>query len=423
MLRLKSVCLLALIVLAAPLWAGPNSAQLDEQIAALQQQIKLLKENEKVIDDLKKQVDELVAEKNKREQDAELKKLMQDAQQLASQQKESASIGRKFLGGERQQSQLNPEISMTGDFFGTLNSEPEALNHFALREAEFHIISPLDPFTRGKFFLGVPGDGSLEVGEAYMEWLNLPLHANLKIGKFHHQFGVLNRWHEHALPQFDRPRVLNNLFGGDALCGMGLAANFLLPSILAQVNELDVELTTGGDGHSFDASPDNPIVVAHMKNYYDVSRNAYIEWGLSGAFGANDAAKNYYTTLGAFDLTYRWVPVGREHYRTVEFRNEFFYSRRQTEAGNLNRKGFYSYVTNRLGYRSWVGLRLGYSELPLSLEKETEWDISPYFDFWQSEFVMLRLQYSYTRYSVREDGHAVYLQTVWAMGPHKHEAY
>ncbi len=422
MRKIIFVCLFALI-LAAPLWAEPNSARLDEQIVNLQRQIELLKENQKLVNDLQKQVEELVAEKKERQQQTELQKLLQEAQQLGSQKNESATVARKFLGGERQQPQLNPEISMTGNFYGTLNSEAGARNHFALREAEFHIISPLDPFTRGKFFLGVPGDGALEVGEAYMEWLNLPLKANLKIGKFHNQFGILNRWHEHGLPQFDRPRVLDNLFGGDALAGMGLAANFLLPSILAQVNELDIELTTGGDGTSFDASIDNPILVAHLKNYYDISRNAYIEWGLSGAYGKNDAAKNYYTTLGAVDLTYRWVPIGREHYRTVEFRNEFFYSRRQTEAGDLNRKGFYSYVTNRLGYRSWVGFRVGYSELPLSLEKKTEWDVSPYFDFWQSEFVMLRLQYSYTRYSYREDGHAVYVQTVWAMGPHKHEAY
>ena len=77
-------------------------------------------------------------------------------------------------------------------------------------------IAPLDPFTRGKGFISATPQG-ISVDEAYLEWINLPLNANLKVGVFNADFGFYNRYHDHALPQFDRPRVLINLFGTGGL--------------------------------------------------------------------------------------------------------------------------------------------------------------------------------------------------------------
>ena len=384
---------------------------------------------------LKQQVEILKAEKEKDVAASELEKLLQEAGTMAQEEKKDDNLlARVFRGGQRQLQALNPNISLTGDFVGSMTSGKGALltepsvftdgrNRFTLREAEFHIIAPLDPFTRGKFFMGVPGDGSLEIEEAYMEWLNLPANINLKIGKFLHQFGILNRWHTHGLPQIDRPRALTNLFGMDGLAGTGLAANILLPPLWAHVNSLDLEISTGGDGICFSEKGNNVLLVGHLKNYYDLNRNTYIEVGLSGAQGFNDDALKYQTQLAGLDLSYKWVPIGREHYRTFECRNELIVSRMETTQGNRDRLSYYSYISNRLGMRYWVGLRYSYSELPWDAAKKTEWDLSPTLDFWQSEFVMLRLQYSYTQRSYTENDHSIMLQTVWSMGPHKHEAY
>ena len=384
---------------------------------------------------LKKQVEILKAEKEKEAAVSELEELLQDAGAMAQEKKKDENLTtRVFRGGQRQLQALNPNISLTGDFVGSITSGNSSLliepseftdgrNRFTMREAEFHIIAPLDPFTRGKFFMGVPGDGSLEIEEAYMEWLNLPANINLKIGKFLHQFGILNRWHTHGLPQIDRPSALTNLFGMDGLAGTGLSANILLPPLLAHVNSLDLEISTGGDGICFSDTGNNILLVGHLKNYYDVNRNSYIEIGLSGAQGFNDNALKYQTQLAGLDLAYKWVPIGREHYRAIECRNEIIFSRMETVQGNRDRLNLYSYISNRLGMRYWVGLRYSYSELPWDAAKKTEWDLSPTLDFWQSEFVMLRLQYSYTQRSYAENDYSIMLQTVWSMGPHKHEAY
>ena len=401
---------------------------------------------EKKIEELEARIKDIEEEKAKEESASELEKLLQEAQSLKSKKKEKTSINRVFKGSERFQPQMNPEISLTGDFYGSYTSSGEAAvidpgaftdgrNQFFLREAEFHIIAPLDPFTRGKFFLGIPGAGeeslSDMIGEAYMEWLNFPGNMNLKVGFFNTQFGILNRWHDHGLPQVDRPSALNNLFDGESLSGVGLSGNFLLPKLWAHVNELDIEVISGGDGFCFDSSHDNIMGVAHLKNYYDLTRNTYLEVGFSGAYGYNNKDSKLATTLAGVDLTCKWVPAGRSHYRTTEFRNELYFSRREGVQDNNNYFGFYSYVNNRMSARTWIGLRYSFSGMPagpdsknyIILDDENEWDISPTLDFWQSEFVMLRLQYSYTKRSYMDDDHSVFLQTVWSMGPHKHEAY
>ncbi len=393
----------------------------------------------KKLKDLDSRISAIEKARKEEKEKAEMEALLNAASDLSrTKKKEEATISRVFRGGQRQLQALNPNISMTGDFFGSVSSGKsdvivndgdftDGRNMFYMREAEFHIIAPLDPFTRGKFFLGIPGVGeyplSFMIGEAYMEWLNLPANMNLKIGLFNTQFGILNRWHDHGLPQVDRPRVLTNLFSKNNFAGIGVGANFLLPRLWAHVNELDIEIVTGGDGVSFDDANDNVIFVTHLKNYYDLSRDAYIEIGFSGANGYNDKKAGYRTTLVGLDITYKWAPVDRAHYRTVEFRNEFFYSHRNRKDGAIDRFGFYSYISNKLGRRFWIGIRAGYSELPTVVNKEYEWDITPYVDFWQSEFVMMRFQYSYTYRSYEENDHTFFIQTVWSMGPHKHEAY
>jgi hypothetical protein len=400
--------------------------------------VNTINEYEKKISDLELRIKEIEEARAKEEGASELEKLLQEAQNLKGRKQKQEPTIKVFKGTERHQPQLNPEISLTGDFFFNYSSSDapyitdpgdytDGRNQFYLRDLGFHFVSPLDPFTRGKFFLGLPGSGdnplSDMVDEAYMEWLNLPLGLNLKIGQYFNQFGILNRYHDHGLPQVDRPSVLTRLFGNGNLGGFGLSGNFLLPSLWAHVNELNVEIATSGDGFSYDDSYDNVFGVVHLKNYYDLTQNTYFELGLSGAHGYNDKDNEYISTLAALDFTYKWVPAGRSHYRTTEISGEFIFSHREVVGNDLDRYGFYTYIRNKMGARSLVGLRYGFTQLPFVGEEQTEWDITPTLEVWQSEFVKMRLEYSYTERSYGENDHTVFVHTVWSMGPHKHEAY
>lgn len=393
------------------------------------------KRQEKRIDELERIVQELKAEIEKDEQENEIQKLREEASRLAAQKKvDQASLEeRQFYSGIRQQSAMNPNISVGGDYYFAYGSSESEYNRerseinwgtgrFFLREMELSFEAALDPFARGKVFLGFGEEGA-DACEAYMQLLNLPLNMNLKLGKYKMQFGSLNRWHCHALPQFDRPLVMANFFSNETLKGIGAGANILLPSMTAHVNELDLEIATAGADRSFTSDGShNFVYVSHFKNYWDLNRSTFVEFGLSGAMGHNDPDEMYRTVIGGVDLRLQWSPPDRSKYRGIEWWTEALYSSRDAAEGTIDTWGMFSFVQCRLGARWLVGGRFDYSELPHDNSLK-EYGGAVNLDFWQSEFVVFRVQYTHIDRNFDEDDSRVIVQTIWAMGPHKHEAY
>jgi len=333
----------------------------------------------------------------------------------------------QFRGGQRQMSMLNPEISVTGDFLGAwhrgASGDLRSEQGFFLRAVELNIVAPLDPFTRGRFFLEVDGDGTFIVDEAYMEWLGLPGGLTMKTGIFRAQFGQLNRWHEHALPQIDRPLVLDHYFGEDPLGGPGVGGNWMFLSPLAHVHEFTLEYFSQGEGTSFVGEPGrHGVTGARLLNYYDLSMSTYVEMGVSAADGRIGPDGAFRNTLTAMDLNFKWAPPGRAGYRTVEARAELFSGRRDSPTGLLRSLGGYAYMQGKLGARWWVGVRADHVQDPVAPDDKT-WATALDFTFWQSEFVFYRLQVANIGRNFDTDYHRLMLQACWSMGPHKHEAY
>ncbi|MBU8920487.1 MAG: DUF4355 domain-containing protein [Bacteroidales bacterium] len=396
---------------------------------------RLLKEQGHRIETLEKIIEELQARIDRKEKDNELEDLLAEARRMAEQKNKSTEQGekRKFYSGLRQHSALNPNISVGSDYYFSYGSSRTEYNkalsdnswgtgQLFIREIEIAAEASLDPYSRAKVFLGFGPEG-VGVEEGYMEWLNWPLNMNLKLGKYKSQFGVMNRYHLHALPQFDLPLVMSNFFGNESLKGVGVAANFLLPSLTAHVNELDLQVISGGEGPSFTGDGNHNIVfVSHLKNYWDINRAAYIELGLSGATGYNDAEESSRTILGGIDLRLKWSPPGRSKYRGFEWWSEAVFSRYELQDENIDSWGIFSSLQYRLGARWLCSGRFDYSQLPGDGWRE-EYGGTACIDFWQSEFVFLRLQYSYIDRNFDEDDNRVILQVSWAMGPHKHESY
>ena len=422
------------------------SADLNElrmQLEGLKTEHELkLQELEKLIVDIKTKIEA-------KEQEDELQKLLEEAMQLTTVEKtEEQGVGHRFTSGLRQQQRLNPNISVSGDFFCGVSSSKESSvdemsnisygnNGFYFRELQVTLVAPLDPFTRGKTFISFlqneENKFELDVEEAYMEWLNLPGRMNLKVGIFNTEYGFLNRYHDHALPQFDRPKVLVDMFSNAPVGGFGFAGNFLMnPLFGSNSSTFDFSVIQGGGGHSFtDQGKYRLLYVGNMTNFYELTRDTYIEWRMGGVVGHNDLTEKYLSYVGNLAFAVKWVPVGRSKYRTIDWKTEFLLGRRNMPGGQIYSKGFYSSLQNKLNARWWISGRIGYSEMPYDNE-QYEWDFTGCADFWQSEFVFFRLQY---QYSLREftnvincpgpypNDHSFIFHVCWAMGPHKHEAY
>jgi len=114
---------------------------------------------------------------------------------------------RRFSGRERNQAQLNPEIGATGDVRAYATTRGVQQENFDAREFEVGFQSALDPYSHTKIFLSFES-GGISVEEGYAYWIGLPGHLRVDLGKYRQQFGELNRWHLHAVPELEYPLAI-----------------------------------------------------------------------------------------------------------------------------------------------------------------------------------------------------------------------
>jgi len=202
----------------------------------------------------------------------------------------------------------------------------------------------------------------------------------------------------------------------------------------------------------------NPSLLFHYKNYRDLSRDTYLEFGLTGLFGWNDewnvlkggTLENEHDTLGTqvfgADLSLLWEPADQALYRNVEWRSEVYFLNRDILApdnsgrDNLNAWGAYSYVQSKIARNLDIGVRADYyqpdskdyantagaSLVPLAYTSKNaeRWQVCPYITWWQSEWVKLRCEYDYAfGHGTEDTEHVLWLQAIFSAGPHKHERY
>ena len=222
-----------------------------------------------------------------------------------------------------------------------------------------------------------------------------------------------------------------------------------------QVTNAENESLFGGD------TLGNPSLLLHYKNYRDLSRDTYLEFGLTGLFGWNDewqmdavAPGNVekHDTLGTqvfgADLSILWEPADQALYRNVEWRSEVYFLNQDILApddsgrDNLNAWGAYSYLQSKVARNLDIGIRADYfkpdsknyinfetneaSLVPLAYTAKNaeRWQICPYVTWWQSEWVKFRCEYDYA-FGRGTEGteHVLWLQAIFSAGPHKHERY
>jgi len=332
----------------------------------------------------------------------------------------------RFQSQTRNLNQLNPEISVTGDvsaIFADRTGDPD-VNRFSFNEFEASFQAALDPYSGAKFFV-VQEDGEFKVEEAYVDYNTLPAGLGVKAGQMRLDWGKLNRWHQHSLPQADRPSVHLAMWGEEGLTGLGASLSWMPPAFFGDYNEVIVQVANDENDVAFSGRWfDQPIFLNHETNYFDIADATYFEVGLSASTGTNVLEGEFRTQVYGTDWNFNWAPPATALYRGFELRGEFLWQRRETGRGIFNSWGTYTYGLYKLSRRSFVGMRGDYTQLPEE-PGASLWGASPYFEWWQSEWARFRLQYTYgsRQLWVAEPEHRFYLQLTWGIGPHKHEKY
>ncbi len=369
----------------------------------------------------------------------ELNEILQEAE-TASAKKEETKKSKIFKSGQRSLQAINPEISVTGDAFGEFKFKGKPLENSAgayFRVLGLHIQSNLDPFSLATVAIEVTPE-EVELGEAYLTWTNFLPSISLTSGKFRQQFGVLNRWHKHSLDQFDFPLPIKTIFGGDGLNQIGFSFNWLMPSIIGDANNLVVEITNAQNRNLFAGETFSfPSTLLHFKNYWDLSRDTYLELGFTGMFGKNRILtvtindnliyeNSFNTWVGGADLTVFWEPVNKALYKSLLWRSEIFYANKElSENSKIKTFGGYTYLEYKFAEQWQIGTRFDYSQpFKLSNSSQYMYQLIPYVTWWQSHWVKIRLQYNYLDGNIlSESSGTLRLQMVWAIGPHKHDRY
>lgn len=389
------------------------------------------------INDLEKRLKKLEMKSD----ETELEKLLNQAESYTPKE-EKTEKDKIFNTGQRSLQAINPEISVTGDAYGQgilngdgFDEESRSGAHF--RVLGLHLQSNLDPFSFAKVAVEITPE-EVELGEAYATWTNVFPNISMTAGKFRQQFGVVNRWHKHSLDQFDFPLALTTIFGEDGLNQTGVSFDWLIPSLWANANTLTMQITNGQNGQLFSGEMFSfPSVLLHLKNYYDLNKNTYMELGLTGLVGRNnlrgykeDGMKilenSRQTVVGGVDLTVMWEPLNKAHYHSFLFRSELYVANKaDTSNTTIDAWGAYAYGEYKFNERLYAGLRFDYAVpfKPDNSGKEMT-QIVPYITWWQSHWFRMRLQYNYLDGNVfSEASRTLRLQLTWAMGPHKHERY
>jgi hypothetical protein len=414
---------LASAIAASPAAQGQVGAEAEPTVEALRREIDALRRDyaariaalEERLARLEGRTDETIPAA-----EADLAALRAAASDAAAAPAPELELPAEAIGGrERNLNRLNPELSATGILLGNSTSERE---EFDAQEFEVDLQASLDPFSRFRLTLAL-GEGEVEVEEGYVVYNSLPGGLELTAGKFRQRFGPLNRQHLHALPQSDYPLVYQLFFGEEGLAQTGLGLAWLLPRPWASANELILEVTDGENETAFAGeSFEDFSLLAHLKNFWDLSNAAYLEWGLSGISGKTATGGD--SRIWGTDLTFQWRPPARAKYRELTWRSELLRSERDDETGRRRRAdGIYTYLEGLVARNLSLGVRLDRVDDPLDPNRELR-AIAPYVTWWQSEFVRLRAEYSYVeeRPGAESDDRFT-LQLTWAAGPHKHETY
>ncbi len=386
------------------------------------------------IEDLQRQVDELTYALQTVQQQLETLRAQQERSELdqlrqaaAAEAATTAAPGAidtttDFVSGTRMQPQLNPEISLTGDLFFFAGDEVK--NQFSIGGWELAIASYLDPYSRVAAVFGWSEEEGFQLEEGYVNWLNLPGRTSLTLGKKRQQFGVLNRWHPHALDQVYYPWVIEESFGEEGLIGTGLSVDWLMPKLWADSNELTVEITNGSNDVAF-AGGDwtKPAVLAFLKSYWDLTSDSYLEVDLTGLHGYADPDGDRDHSFLAIDAVYNWYPAGRELYRDFTMRGMLVRSWLDLpDGGRRDAWGGYLYGQYKFSPHWVAGLRLDEVQ-DQRVAGHSYRGLSPYLTYWQSEYVRLRAEYSYLDDNTFGSDRRFTLQLTVAAGPHKHETY
>lgn len=328
---------------------------------------------------------------------------------------------------------LNPNVSLVATFVGAAGDDPNGpeadTEPFDLSEAELALQAAVDPYAKANVFIAFHDEES-DLEEAYVTWLKLPKGLQLKAGKFLAGLGKLNQIHAPETPFADRPLAAEIFLGEEGLHSTGVGLTYLFPTPFylqgtAEVSNIWPEAPAFGEedpatGEIEKGGHRDLGWLGRLETFFDLNDASNLMLGLSYARGVHDPEEGRLSAqLWNADVTYRWKRPARAIYRSLLWRTEALWSRREMPApmSGVTSWGGFSYLDWQFKRRWHAGARYDYSQFPDddSLH-ERGW--LGFLTFTPSEFSLLSLQGRSVRRADGHTDHTVFLKIQFNIGPH-----
>jgi hypothetical protein len=337
-----------------------------------------------------------------------------------------------ILNGSYTSHSLNPDLYQRSGFPLVGEGLP-ASKGISLGESEVSFASNIDEKFYGQLTMSIDGEDQLGIEEAFIDTTALPGGLNLRAGRFFSNIGYLNSHHAHTDKFFDRPLAyqafLGNQYGDDGVQLRWVAPTDLFMEVGAEVFR-GQNYPSGGAGH---AGAGVKTLFAHVGG--DVGNESSWLAGVSMLKSATEGAEDGFTgdnTLYIADATWKWAPEGNFKDGGVTLRGEYFLDDRNGEYIDPNdseldqawvgkRRGAYLEAVYRIN-RNWeTGYR--YDKLWADNSGPFASDFDPIrhslmLTWLNSEFSLLRLQYSHDQPNSADTDNALTLQYQVSLGAH-----
>jgi hypothetical protein len=339
---------------------------------------------------------------------------------------------------------------------------------FTVPNVELTLAGVVDPYIRGDanivLLIDESGETVIELEEAYLTTLDLPLNLQLKAGQFFTDVGRLNPTHPHTWDFVDQPVVNSRFFGADGLRSQGVQLSWLTPLPFFAELVLSAQNAHGETAVSFRNAPDETLAgrvlierdvqglddllyLARLRASFDPAEELAVVGGISALFGPNASGTDTHTRIYGADLYLKWRALDSDQgWPFVAWQTEALLRRYQAaevlgEAGGtiaaratLDDTGLYSQLVWGFA-RPWVaGVRyeraageeteFTTAEAPYASSSDPLRDsrqrYSGVLSYYPSEFSKLRAQYNYDRaeFLNERDAHSAFVQFEILFGAH-----
>jgi hypothetical protein len=324
----------------------------------------------------------------------------------------ASSAGGPLIAAPRTFQDMNPDLSVIVDVaLAAFSREPmqtgghdPRVNGFNLQQLEIALGAPVDPFWRFDSNL-VYAQNGVEIEEAYATSLAAPFDLQARIGQFLTRFGRVNATHPHTWDFVDQMLVIGKFMGSEGNRGLGSELSWLLPvpwycEWVVSANEAKGGATARsffGNENLGVASPLDVQWTTALRQFFPLSPDWSLAWGLNGATGPNGSGRSNRTDILGTDVYLKWRPLEGSTFNVVSGTLEAMVRRRQQPGALLEDHGGYASVFWRFAQQWATAVRAervsGVSNDPLDPDwvgdrTRYAWNVT----FWPTEFSRFRLQ-------------------------------